>query len=99
MLNIEKTEEGNKIVFALEGKLDTLTSPDLDAQVQDSLGDVKELIFDFTKLKYISSAGLRVILRTQQDMPEGGEMKIVGVDPIIMDIFDAVGFSEILNIE
>lgn len=99
MLKIAKTEEGNRIVFALEGKLDTITSPDLDEQVQDSLEGVEELIFDFNKLKYISSAGLRVLLKTQQDLPAGGEMKIVGVDPIIMDIFDAVGFSEILNIE
>lgn len=99
MLKIEKTEEGNKIVFALEGKLDTITASDLDEQVMDSLEGAQELIFDFKKLRYISSAGLRGLLRTQQDMPEGGEMKIIGVDPIIMDIFDAVGFSEILNIE
>ena len=99
MLKIDKTVEGNRIVFALEGKLDTLTSPDLDEQVQASLNDVKELVFDFGNLKYISSAGLRVILKTQQDLPEGGELKIVRVDPVIMDIFDATGFSEILNIE
>ena len=99
MLKIDKTVEGNRIVFALEGKLDTLTSPDLDEQVQASLNDVKELVFDFGNLRYISSAGLRVILKTQQDLPEGGELKIVRVDPVIMDIFDATGFSEILNIE
>lgn len=99
MLKIEKKVEGNRIVFALEGKLDTITSPDLDVQVQESLDSVQELVFDFKKLKYISSAGLRVLLNTQQSMPEGGVMKITDVDPLIMDIFDATGFSEILIIE
>ena len=99
MLAIEKTVEGNKVVYALEGKLDTITAPDLDAELKGNLDDVQALVFDFAKLKYISSSGLRVILNTQQDIIDHGEMKIINVDPLIMDIFDATGFSEILTIE
>lgn len=99
MLTIEKTQEGSKTTFALEGKLDTITAPDMEEQVKECLDDVQELILDFTKLKYISSAGLRVLLATQQDLPEGGTMTITGVDPVIMDILEVTGFAEILTIE
>ena len=99
MLTIEKTVEENRITFALDGKLDTMTSPDLDAQIREVLDDVQELILDFTDLKYISSAGLRVLLATQQDLPDGGALKIINVDPVIMDILEVTGFSEILTIE
>ena len=99
MLTIEKMIEGNRTTFALEGKLDTITSPDLNAQIKECLDYVQELVLDFTQLKYISSAGLRVLLETQQNLPEGGELKITNVDPVIQDILDVTGFSEILTIE
>ena len=99
MLTIEKTVEENRITFALDGKLDTMTSPDLDAQIREVLDDVQELILDFSELRYISSAGLRVLLATQQDLPDGGALKIINVDPVIMDILEVTGFSEILTIE
>ena len=99
MLTIEKIQEGSKTIFALEGKLDTITAPDMEEQVKECLDDVQELILDFTKLKYISSAGLRVLLATQQDLPDGGTMTITGVDPVIMDILEVTGFAEILTIE
>ena len=99
MLTIEKKVEANSITFALDGKLDTMTSPDLDAQIREVLDDVQELILDFSELRYISSARLRVLLATQQDLPDGGALKIIHVDPVIMDILEVTGFSEILTIE
>ena len=99
MLKIDKTENGTKTIFKLEGKLDTITAPELEKELEDSLDGVEELIFDFTGIEYISSAGLRVILNTQQQMLEQGEMKLVGVNEIIMDIFEVTGFVDILTIE
>lgn len=99
MLKIDKTENGTKTIFKLEGKLDTITAPELEKELEDSLDGVEELIFDFTGIEYISSAGLRVILNTQQQMLERGEMKLVGVNEIIMDIFEVTGFVDILTIE
>ena len=99
MLKIDKTENGTKTIFKLEGKLDTITAPELEKELEDSLDGVEELIFDFTGIEYISSAGLRVILNTQQQMLGQGEMKLVGVNEIIMDIFEVTGFVDILTIE
>ena len=63
------------------------------------LDGVETLTFDFEQLKYISSAGLRVLLSAQKIMNEKGSMKVVHVNENIMEIFEATGFSEILTIE
>ncbi len=99
MLNINKTVEGVKEVIALEGRLDTVTSPDLDKEIKDSIEGVEELILDMEELEYISSAGLRVLLSTQKIMNEQGSMKVINVGDVIMEIFEVTGFSEILDIE
>lgn len=98
MLNINKTIEGGKAVFALEGRLDTVTAPDLEKELKDSLGGVSELTLDFEKLEYISSAGLRVLLATQKIMSSQGSMKVTNVNETIMEIFEVTGFSDILTI-
>ncbi|MBE5833537.1 MAG: STAS domain-containing protein [Butyrivibrio sp.] len=98
-MTIEKKKDGSKVTFALEGRLDTTTSPELEAQLKDDLNDVTELIFDMDKLEYISSAGLRVLLSAQKVMNKQGSMKVVKVNEDIMEIFDVTGFSDILTIE
>lgn len=99
MLNINKTTENGNAAFALEGRLDTVTAPELEKEIKSSLDGVTSLVFDFGKLEYISSAGLRVLLSAQKIMNKQGEMKITNVDEPIMEIFDVTGFSDILNIE
>ena len=99
MLNISKTVENNKAEFVLEGRLDTVTAPELEAELQGSLDGVEELVMNFEALEYISSAGLRVLLATQKVMNKQGEMKIVKVNQTIMEIFEVTGFSDILTIE
>ena len=99
MLNINKTLEGEKAVFELEGRLDTVTAPELENELKDSLDGMAELILDFEKLSYISSAGLRVLLAAQKAMTDKGSMKLTGVSDTIMEIFDVTGFSDILTIE
>jgi len=99
MLNITKQAENDCLCVALEGRLDTVTSPDLEKDLQESLPEVKELVLDFEKLEYVSSAGLRVLLAAQKIMNKQGTMKVVNVCKDIMDIFDVTGFAEILTVE
>ena len=98
MLNINKTIENGKAFFSLEGRLDTVTSPALEAELKDALEGVSELTMDFEKLEYISSAGLRVLLAAQKEMNKRGAMKVTHVGETIMEIFEVTGFSEILTI-
>ena len=97
-MNIVKKAEGNSLNIALEGRLDTTTSPQLEGELRGALDGVTELVFDLAKLEYISSAGLRVLLSAQKTMNKQGDMIIENVRPEIMDIFDVTGFVDILNI-
>ena len=98
-MNIIKNLEGSTLNIALEGRLDTVTAPQLEGELRTAVNGVKELIFDLEKLDYISSAGLRVLLSAQKVMNRQGEMKLRNVKPEIMEIFDVTGFVDILNIE
>ena len=99
MLNINKTIDGNKGVFALEGRLDTVTSPDLENSFKESLSGLSELVLDFGQLEYISSAGLRVLLAAHKTMSKQGSMKVTNVCDSIMEIFEITGFIDILVVE
>lgn len=99
MLNISKESKATSLTVILEGRLDTTTAPDLEKELKDSLDDVTELIMDFEKLEYISSAGLRVLLSAQKIMSRQGEMKLIHVSDTIMEIFEVTGFADILTIE
>ncbi|MBQ6128900.1 MAG: STAS domain-containing protein [Lachnospiraceae bacterium] len=99
MLNISKEANEGTLKLELEGRLDTVTAPQLEEALKDSTASVKELVFDLTKLEYISSAGLRVLLSMQKIMNKQGEMKILGANDNIMEIFEVTGFVDILNIE
>ncbi|MBR0209224.1 MAG: STAS domain-containing protein [Firmicutes bacterium] len=99
-MNLIKKAAGDALTIALEGRLDTTTSPQLDNEVDVSLEGVKDLTLDFSELTYISSAGLRVLLRAQRKMNGcQGTMRVTGVSDGIMEIFEITGFSEILTIE
>ena len=98
MLNITKTIENEKACYALEGRLDTLTAPDFEKELSGALAGIKDLVMDFEKLEYISSAGLRVLLSAQKKMARQGEMKIIHVNETVMEIFEVTGFVDILTI-
>ena len=99
MLNITKNANGNALKIILEGRLDTTTAPQLEAQLQDALGSVTDLKFELEKLEYISSAGLRVLLASQKIMNKQGTMVISNASAEVKEIFDVTGFSDILTIE
>jgi anti-sigma B factor antagonist len=99
MLDIKKTMDGDKLIIALEGRLDTITAPELEAVVKEELDGANSLEFDFTNLAYVSSAGLRVLLSAQKTMNGKGGMVVKNVSEEIQEIFDVTGFSDILTIE
>ena len=99
MLNIQKTIDGRSAVFSLEGRLDTVTAPDLEREIKNSLDGVNELTMDFGKLEYVSSAGLRVLLSAHKAISGKGGMKLRNVNETIMEIFEVTGFLDILTIE
>ena len=98
-LKIEKQSEGIKDTVLLSGRLDTTTAPELEAFMEKELKDTQELVFDLTDLEYISSAGLRVLLKVQKYMNKKGDFKLTHVSEVIEEIFEITGFSDILTIE
>ena len=99
MLNIAKNIEGKKAEIILEGRLDTVTAPELETLLKEHIDDLEELVLNFENLDYISSAGLRILLSSQKKMNRQGEMKVVNVNETIMEIFEVTGFTDILTIE
>ena len=98
-MTIIKTQEENALTLTLEGRLDTMTAPELENELKNSIDGIEALTLDLSALEYVSSAGLRVILGAQKIMNKQGKMKITNVNEEIMDIFDITGFSDILTIE
>ena len=98
-MTIEKILNGEAGTFVVVGRLDTQTAPELEKELDGVISGLKELTFDMTGLEYVSSAGLRVILKAQKIMNAQGSMKLIGVNDNIMEVFDITGFLDILTIE
>lgn len=98
-MTITKTQDHNALTLFLEGRLDTTTSPQLEAELSASLAGVTLLTLDLSKLAYLSSAGLRVILSAQKRMNKQGKMVVRHVNDTIMEVFEVTGFVDILTIE
>ncbi|MCI8478562.1 MAG: STAS domain-containing protein [Oscillospiraceae bacterium] len=98
-MTIAPNRQGDTLTLTLDGRLDTNTSPELDAALKASLDGVKLLILDLKDLVYLSSAGLRVILAAQKKMNRQGRLVIRHVCATIMEVFEVTGFSDILTIE
>jgi anti-sigma B factor antagonist len=97
-MNIETIFRDNEAVLSISGRLDTITAPTLETGFMQMEAACKSLILDFAKLEYISSAGLRVLLKMQKTMAAKGGMKLMHVNKTIMEVFEITGFSDILNI-
>ena len=97
-LKIEK-KASDLDTLVLIGRLDTVTAPELEAELEKILPNTNALVLDMEKLEYISSAGLRVILKAQKAMNTKGTMKLSHVGESVMEVFDITGFSDFLNIE
>lgn len=98
-MNIVKDLNGTTLTIALEGRLDTTTSPEANKELE-TLGNTLNLIWDFEKLIYISSAGIRVLLIAQKAMNRiGGSMKIINANEDVKEIFEVTGCNEMFAIE
>ena len=98
-MTIEKNANGAVVTLKIIGRLDTTTAPALETAVDGCIAGIRELVLDCHALEYVSSAGLRVILKTQKQMNAQGSMKLIGVNENIMEVFDITGFADILTIE
>ena len=98
-MKIQKTKNGSALTLGIEGRLETTTAPELESVVKSELEGITNLTFDFSRLDYISSAGLRVLLAAQKIMNHSGSMKVVGANDIVKEVFDITGFSDMLTIE
>ena len=98
-MTIDKTIEGAKVTFALGGRIDAAAIAPLETELKRELNGTKALVFDFEKVKYISSAGLRVLLSAQKRMNRQGRMRIIRVSQPVMDTFEITGFADILFVE
>ena len=91
--------DGAKLTVRAEGKLGTTSAPELENAVKNNIKGVTELIFDFEKLEYMASAGLRVLLSAAKVMKKQGSMKIINVTEPVMDVFTFTGMADVMDIE
>ena len=99
-MNITKNMNGGVLEIAAEGRLDTGTAPQMENELKSSIENADSVVFDFAKLDYISSAGLRVLLSANKEMLKKGKkpVKIINANEIVKEVFDVTGFSDILDI-
>lgn len=97
-MEITKTREGGKMTIALDGRLDTITSKQLEKELRTSIDGVTELVFDLEKLTYITSAGLRVLSVAQKVMNRQGHLSIIHSQPDVMEVFDVTGLTDVMEI-
>ena len=92
-----KIDKKNAETLALVGRLDTMTAPELEAEISAMLPTEQSLTLDMEKLDYISSAGLRVILKTQKALEKKSGLKLTHVSDEVKEVFDITGFSDFLS--
>ncbi|MBO4401381.1 MAG: STAS domain-containing protein [Selenomonadaceae bacterium] len=98
-MEITKELNGATLTLTITGRLDASNAQELTNTLNSSLDGVKELIFDFSGLKYVASAGLRALLMAQKRMNKQGSMKIRHVDETVMEVLEMTGFADLMTIE
>ena len=98
-MTVNAIKEGTKLTIIAEGKLGTTSAPELEKALKNNISGVTELIFDFDKLEYMASAGLRVLMSSAKVMKKQGSMKIINVMGPVMEVFTFTGMADVLDIE
>ena len=97
-MDISKRLEGSCLTVVLAGELNTVTAQDLERALYDELARVSDVVFDMTELAYITSAGLRILLYTEQELEGRGGVTVKGACPEIVEILEVTGFDSILTL-
>lgn len=97
-MDINKVKDGSCLRIDVIGRLDTLTAPQLDKEIEAEINGVETLILNMEKLEYISSAGLRVVLSAHKKMMKQGELIIKNLNEDVTEVFEITGFADIMNI-
>ena len=98
-MEIIKQLNKDELVLKVIGEVNSTNYQELEDEVNKSVSGIKSLIFDFEKLEYLSSAGLRVLLVSKKLMDRKGKMAIKNANPTVMEIFEITGFSNVLDFE
>ena len=99
-MTITRTMDGTKVTLAVDGRLETITAPQLEAEVKALLPQTTEMVIDFTNVVYCSSAGLRVLLFAHKSMAaKGGKLIVKGANETVTQVFDATGLTSVLNLQ
>ena len=98
-MTIYREKKGDSLTIRLEGRLDTITSPDFDREMEEDLPGIRHLTIDMEGLEYISSAGLRSILATHKRMKTQGTMQVIHPGEMVREVFEVTGFDEILDLD
>ncbi|MBR1481662.1 MAG: STAS domain-containing protein [Ruminococcus sp.] len=97
-MNITKQNEADKLVLLIDGKLDTLTAPQLDAALREAFEASDNVEVNLEKLAYVSSAGLRVLHAAHKRVKGKGRLEISHANGTVLDVFESTGFSSYLTI-
>ena len=97
-MDIKKTADGSKLTLEISGRIDTVTAPQLEESLKESLDGITDLTLDFAQVEYISSAGLRVLLSTQKRMNIQGTMVIKNINDTVHEVFEVTGFKDLMTI-
>ena len=97
-MTLNKNLDGKTLTSEIIGRLDTSTAPVLEEEISKSIGEINKLVLDFAQLEYISSAGLRVLLKSQKTMSKQGRMVVANASETIKEVFELTGFMDILTL-
>lgn len=98
-MTLKKTLNDTTLTIEIEGRVDASTSPQLEEEIKTSAAGVKKLVLDFQNVEYISSAGLRVLLKSQKMMMKQGQMIVTNASETIREVFELTGFMDYLTLE
>lgn len=98
-LGISKTLENGLMTVTLTGELNTATAPKLNEAIAGDLANVNDIVFDMTDLAYITSAGLRILLYSYQEIEDRGNVTVRGANSVVREVIEITGFDEVIVLE
>jgi anti-sigma B factor antagonist len=95
-MNIVKKLDGQKLEVVLEGQLDTKSAPELTKEISDDLSQVTEVVMDFARVEYVSSAGMRALMLARKTLGDRGTIAVINANDMVKEVFALTGFDRLL---